>query len=219
LAPAAALVPLALLPGLALGLHGALGTADYPAEWGRAREAVAADPVPGAVLSLPWSAYRAPAWNGRRTVLDPATKAFARRVVADDALRVGDRVVPGEDALAARLAPLATGVGPLVDPARAAGVRWVLVQHDVGGREPAEARLAGAARVVDGPALTLWRLPAPAPLPEEGPPAVAVVAADVAALALLLGAGGAALSRRRWSGGRAAAARTGGAAAPGPPSP
>ncbi len=216
LAPAAALVPVALLPGLALGLHGTLGTAQYPDAWGRARAAVAADSEPGALLSLPWSAYRAPAWNGRRTVLDPALKAFARRVVADDALRVGTRVVPGEDPLAARLAPLATGAGPLVEPARAAGVRWVLVQHDAGGPEVPDDRLEGAERVVDAPSLTLWRLPRPAALPAEGPPAGPVVAADVLALlALLVGVG---LSRRA----RAAAApraAAGGPAPGAPPSP
>ncbi|MDT7544095.1 MAG: hypothetical protein QOE99_205 [Actinomycetota bacterium] len=183
-----ALVPVLLLPGLAAGISGRLVAVDYPSAWAQARSAVAADPVPGAVLALPWSAYRAPQWNRRRTVLDPAVKAFGRRVVADDRLRVGRRIVPGEDALAARLTSLATGTGPLVADARAAGIRWVLVERDAEQARLIDLRLDGAALVVDSPELALWRLPAPAPLAETTPPAVPVVAGDVAALALLLAA-------------------------------
>ena len=81
-----------------------------------AQEAVAADDRPGAVLVLPWSAYRGPDWAGRATVvLDPATKLFDRRTLWNDDLVVGtpdggEAVVTGEDARARR----------------AAGVRWLL---------------------------------------------------------------------------------------------
>lgn len=185
----AAAVPVLLLPGMANGVSGRLVPVDYPPGWAAARRVVAADPVRGSVLALPWSAYRAPPWNGRRTVLDPAGKAFARRVVADDRLRVGSQVVPGEDPLAARLTALATGTGPLVAAASAAGVRWVLVERDSAAARRVDLRLAGADLVVDTPALALWRLPAPVRSREPTPPVVPVVVADGAALVVLLGAG------------------------------
>lgn len=185
----AAAVPVLLLPGLAGGLSGRWGTADYPAAWSAARHAVEADTTPGALLALPWSAYRAPAWNDHRTVLDPATKAFGRRVVADDRLRVGRSVVPGEDRLAAQLQARASGGGPLVQPAAAAGVRWVLIERDVPAARLLDLRMSGAELVVDAPSLALWRLPAPAVLTERTPPAAPVVAGDLAAAVLVLGAG------------------------------
>jgi hypothetical protein len=199
----AAAVPVLLLPGLANGVGGRLHPVQYPSSWQQARAVVDADPVPGALLALPWSAYRAPAWNDRRTVLDPATKAFGRRVVADDRLRVGRRVVPGEDPLAARLTPLVEGPGPLAAPAAAAGIRWVLVERDGPAAGAVEARLAGAQQVIDAPELSLWRVPRPAVVHEPAPPVGALIAGDVAALALLLGgllgglSGGASADRAR----------------------
>lgn len=191
----AAAVPVLLLPGLTGGLDGRLHPVPYPRSWATARAAVAADRTPGAVLALPWSAYRAPAWNGRRTVLDPATKAFGRRVLADDRLRVGRLVVPGEDPAAARLAPLAEGTGPLLPAATTAGVRWVLVERDVPMSRLVELRLAGAERVVDAPELSLWRLPAPTVRHERTPPPAVVLVGDVAALLLVLAAGAASARR------------------------
>jgi hypothetical protein len=187
-----AAVPVLLLPGLVNGLSGRWQPVAYPHSWAVAREVVAADPVPGALLALPWSAYRAPSWNAHRTVLDPATKAFGRRVVADDRLRVGRLVVPGEDRLAARLQPLATAGGSLVPAATREGIRWVLVERDVPAARLLDLRMAGAVLVVDAPELALWRLPAPPRLAERTPPTVPVVAGDIAALLLVLGAGAAA---------------------------
>ena len=188
-------VPVLVLPGLADGLSGRWRPVSYPVAWSAARTAVAQDDVPGALLALPWSAYRAPGWNRHRTVLDPATKAFGRRVVADDRLRVGGLVVPGEDRLAARLTPLATGSGQLVHAAAAAGIRWVLVERDVPAARLLDLRMTGATLVVDAPELALWRLPAAAPLVERTPPTGPVVAGDLIAAALLLGAAAAAVSR------------------------
>ena len=191
----AAVVPVLLLPRLAGGVSGRLHPVHYPDSWAAARAAVSDDATPGALLALPWSAYRAPGWNRGRTVLDPATKAFDRRVVADDRLRVGTRIVPGEDRLAARLTPLAEGSGPLVAAAQAAGVRWVLVERDVPAARLVELRLGGATQVVDAPELSLWRLPSPAALHERTPPLGLLVAGDLAAALLVLGAVG--LSARR----------------------
>ncbi|MGP3912011.1 hypothetical protein [Nonomuraea sp. 10N515B] len=96
--------PVLVLPTLAFGGFGRLAAVTYPPEWTAVQRIVNADPVPGALLSLPWGAHRAFAWNGGRIVLDPATKLFERRVVWDDSLYVGlpDGVrlrVRGEDPL------------------------------------------------------------------------------------------------------------------------
>ncbi|MGW5260977.1 hypothetical protein ACWEQG_08390 [Microbispora sp. NPDC004025] len=91
-AAAAVAVPVLVLPTFALGAFGRLGTAGYPGEWRRVQAVVNGDPAPGALLSLPWSAYRAFSWNSGRVVLDPATKMFSRPVLWDETLVVG---VPG----------------------------------------------------------------------------------------------------------------------------
>ncbi|MGW4637870.1 hypothetical protein ACWEN6_05045 [Sphaerisporangium sp. NPDC004334] len=135
----ALLVPMLGLPGLASGALGRLEAVEYPQDWGRVRAIVNGDPHPGALLSLPWGAHRAFAWNGGRVILDPATKSFARRVVWDDTLLVGlghGRVlrVAGEDPLARRVGALlraetgppavgqgATGAGPRMDGQGATG--------------------------------------------------------------------------------------------------
>lgn len=116
---ALALLSVALLPGLAWGAGGALSPVRYSEEWHQVQQLVDEDPDPGAVLSLPWSAYRGMDRmdGGHTVVLDPATKLFERPVVWNDALRVetpdGLRVTQGED-------PLARAVGERI-PAELAG--------------------------------------------------------------------------------------------------
>ena len=163
--------PLVLLPGLAWGAWGALRPVEYPGEWTRVQQLVNADPVEGALLSLPWSAYRGfPRGGGEVTVvLDPATKLFDRPVVWNDALRVrdGDRVLvaEGEDPSARRVAPL-MGADALPTPSPGlaerlaeAGVRYVLVDRAnlPEGAEPAFAG-PGFAVVHDGPLLLLLKV-------------------------------------------------------------
>nr|WP_246421886.1 hypothetical protein [Nocardiopsis mwathae] len=144
------LAPVVLLPGLAWGAAGRLVAVDYPAEWSEVQRIAADDEAPGAVLVLPWSAYRGVDWaGGGRTivVLDPATKLFDRRVVWNDDLRVADdgdvRVIEGEDPLARRVAEVIgadasdpSGIPPtLRAPGAAAllgglGIRYVLVERE-----------------------------------------------------------------------------------------
>ncbi|GAA1998597.1 hypothetical protein GCM10009799_27020 [Nocardiopsis rhodophaea] len=147
------LAPLVLLPGLAWGAAGRLAPVDYPAEWRQVQRVAAADPAPGAVLVLPWSAYRGVDWaGGGRTivVLDPATKLFGRRVVWNDDLRVAEsgkvHIVEGEDPLARRAAEVigADGAGSVAPeqipaslraPGAAArlgglGIRYMLVERE-----------------------------------------------------------------------------------------
>ncbi|MFI6797985.1 hypothetical protein [Streptosporangium canum] len=130
----AAAVPVLVLPTFALGAFGRLSAVDYPDEWRRVQAIVNADPAPGALLSLPWGAHRAFAWNGRRVVLDPATKMFRRRVLWNDALLVGLpgggrlRVASEDPAVAAAEAALRAGPGGRAAALAGLGVRYVLAQ-------------------------------------------------------------------------------------------
>lgn len=103
------LLPLAALPSLVDGVGGRLAPVDYPASWREARSVVASSDVPGDLLVLPFTAYRAPAWNDGRPVLDPAGRYFDRTTVADDRLLVDGRVVAGEDPRAAAVRRVLAG--------------------------------------------------------------------------------------------------------------
>lgn len=100
------LLPVAVLPDAAWGAQGRLRAVSYPEEWGTARDTVArvADRSDADVLLLPFSAYRAPQWNGGRTVLDPLGRYLSRDYVTSDALPVSGTVLPGEDPRARRVA-------------------------------------------------------------------------------------------------------------------
>jgi hypothetical protein len=179
-----ALMPVVMLPDLAWGVGGQLRPVAYPAEWNTVARQVAA--APGPVVSLPMSAYRAYAWNGRTVVFDPASRYLPAPVVTDDRLRVGSTVVAGEDPAAARvLARMAAGL-----PAADESVRWVLVQRDSGGTVPASA-LAGLVPAVHGPGLDLYRNPAYRPA--TPPPARGAALAGYLIAAAVTGA---ALRRR-----------------------
>ena len=120
--------PVLLLPALAWGAAGRLAAVDYPPAFAEARAAMAADPVPGAVLVLPWHLYRPYPWNGDRVVLDPAQRWFTRRAVGNDDLELVGLTVPGEDPYGTRLGPLVRGSAPLAPALPGAGVRYVLVR-------------------------------------------------------------------------------------------
>ncbi|MEU1899642.1 hypothetical protein ABZ512_14795 [Nocardiopsis dassonvillei] len=164
-----ALLPVVVLPGLLWGASGRLAPVHYPGEWLAAQEAVAADDRPGAVLVLPWSAYRGPDWSGRATVvLDPATKLFDRRTLWNDDLVVGtpdggEVVVTGEDARARRVAGVlgpdpVTGLPERLDAAALGGlgVRYVAVSA------PADNQfwsgVEGLSVVVEGSDMVLLRV-------------------------------------------------------------
>lgn len=207
----AVLLPLLVLPGLALGLAGRLAPVAYPPDWARVRAVLDADPAQRPVLSLPWSAYRRPPWNRDRVVLDPALKAFGRPVVADDALVVAGVRVAGEDPVAGALDPVlrdpeAPGApeAPVAEQVAALGIGWVLVARQEPGAAAAVARFEGLALVVEGPSLALYAVADPAAAPRPGVPAGPVLAADLAlGLALAVAAGQVtrgAVRRRRRSG-------------------
>jgi len=199
---AAVALPVATLPSLAWGAGGRLAPAAYPAAWGAARAALAADPVPGAVVVLPWGAYRRFAWNGFRVVLDPAQRISGRPVVQADDLTLRRVRVAGEDPRAARVAAALAAPGPLPGALAALGYRYVLLHAGDSAAPGVRARLTGAVCVVRGGDLELLRLvpasaagPAtPAGTPASAPPAVVVTGLALAAAAGLAAAGGAVLS-------------------------
>ncbi len=176
--------PLLLLPALAWAAGGRLAAVDYPREWAEARAVMAADPVRGDMLVLPWHLYLAFPWNGGRVVLDPAQRYFTRRAVGNDDLELAGVAVPGEDPDGARLAPLVTGSAPLAGSLGPAGIRYVLVLKVVDWARFTP-RLAGLTEVVDNPELSLYRVPDPAVARPPGAPAAPVLLADALALATL----------------------------------
>ena len=99
LAIGAVLLPVALLPGLALGAGHRIEPADYPAAYVEARRLLgnADHDVAGDVLVLPLSTYRAPAWNHRHLVLDPVGRFLDRDYVASDVLVIDAVPLSGED--------------------------------------------------------------------------------------------------------------------------
>jgi hypothetical protein len=155
IAVAAVLAPVLLLPGLAWGAAGRLRPAGYPAAWLSAAATIDASRTPGKVLLLPWAAYRRPAWNGGRAMLDPWPRLVSRQVIWNDGSQVGRIDLRPDDPAARRLAGVIRAPGPLTRALAAAGVRFVIV--DSGN---AAGRLPGCAVVATGPGLVVYQVPA-----------------------------------------------------------
>ena len=160
LAVALLLAPVLLLPGLAWGAAGRLRPVWYPAGWLAAARLIDASPAQGSVLLLPWAAYRSPAWNGGRALLDPWPRLLSRPVIWNDGPRVGRVVMQPDDPAARRLgAALSHGDGPLGGVLRAADIRFVVVDSG-----PSLARsLPGWAVLIRQPGLVVYRRPGPGP--------------------------------------------------------
>ncbi|PZG13473.1 hypothetical protein C1J01_29910 [Nonomuraea aridisoli] len=157
-----ALVPLAVLPTMAWGALGRLGAVAYPEGWTAVRDAIGRDPEPGDVLVLPFESYRQFPWNENRAVLDPAQRFFAvpgRRVVTNDAVRVGEILVKSEDPRAQAVERVLRSPSPDLP---GAGFRYVIVNAGT----PAEQRrfaawLSAATLVVDTREVRLYRFGGP----------------------------------------------------------
>ncbi|MDG4834056.1 hypothetical protein O7627_32840 [Solwaraspora sp. WMMD1047] len=147
------LLPVVVLPDLAFGAAGRLRPAGYPDDWRTVAAVVRAEPGP--VLSLPLSMYRSYPWNSGPVVIDPLPRYLPVEVLTDDTLLVGDLVVAGENRRVDRIRDLVAGGGSI----RETWVRWVVVQHGVGGTVP-PAALAGLRPVHLGPDLSLYENPA-----------------------------------------------------------
>ncbi|MDH2416640.1 hypothetical protein [Nocardioides sp. CER19] len=179
LAVAVVLLPIAVLPDVAWGIGGALQPAHYPDEWLAARTTVRAGE--GDAIILPWSAYRAPAWNGHRPVIDPLARLVPADVVTNQDLVVGSMTVAGEDPRARRVSTALAAPTPSgrADALRALGVRWVLVEKDAGEAPSVHGRV-----VHDGPLLRIIRLDGNVPLAS---PSTARSIATAAAWAAFVG--------------------------------
>jgi hypothetical protein len=158
IAVALLLAPVLLLPGLAWGAAGRLRPVWYPADWLAAARVIDDSRVPGQVLLLPWAAYRRPAWNGGRTVLDPWPRLLSRPVIWNTGPRVGDVQLKPDDPAGRSLDSVIGAPGPLTAALETAGVRFVIV--DGGGS--AAGRLPGCTVIIARPGLVVYRVPGPA---------------------------------------------------------
>ncbi|MET8232958.1 hypothetical protein ABZS77_20045 [Micromonospora sp. NPDC005298] len=184
------LLPVAVMPDLALGGAGRVRPVSYPADWRTVAGII--EEEPGEVLSLPLNAYRAYPWNPGRVVLDPAPRYLPGTVLIDDTLRVGDVAVAGENPRVREVRRALAGDQPVWTT----GVRWVLVQHQVSGYLP-PGSIDGMELIHQGPVLSLYRNPTIVPGPEaSGPARLAVVVALVVALLVVIAASFSALHRR-----------------------
>jgi hypothetical protein len=161
IAVAVLLAPVLLLPGLAWGAAGRLRPVWYPAAWQSVARVIDDGRARGDVLLLPWAAYRRPAWNGDRALLDPWPRLLSRQVIWDDGAQVGRTVLQPDDPAARRLNRVIQGAGPLTSALAAAGVRFVIV--DSGGS--VAARLPGCTVVAARPGVIVYQVPASPGLP------------------------------------------------------
>lgn len=184
----AVLLPIAALPDLAFGVAGRVTPTTYPASWASARQAVADSSVRGDILVLPFTAYRRPAWNDDRSVLDPAGRYFDRTTVTNDELDVSGRTIAGEDPRAARIRRVLAGDDVLAGLARR-GIGIVVVETDAPDARRALSLVRGAAELpVAGTGLRVFTIEGARALPiDEDERALMVVAWALAGLTLLLG--------------------------------
>lgn len=199
------LLPMATMPDLVWGGLGRMQTTSYPDDWADVRTALEADAAAGDVAVLPWSAFRAFAWNGGRTSLDPAPRYLPRPTVVDDTLLVarpdGTALrVSGEDPRAAVIGAALDAGKPLAQTLPALGVRYVVVELTTPGPDVGSA-LDGLTPVVRGSTLELWSVPGTvAPPPEPG-------VRDLVLVVLAWAAAGLVLVTAGLQGGRASAGR------------
>jgi hypothetical protein len=155
IAVAVLLAPVLLLPGLAWGAAGRLRPVWYPAGWLSAARMIDGSRARGDVLLLPWAAYRRPAWNGGRAMLDPWPRLVSRPVIWNDGAQVGPVQLQPDDPAARRLNGVIRGAGPLTSTLAAAGIRFVIV--DSGGS--VAARLPGCTVLAARHGLVVYQVP------------------------------------------------------------
>jgi hypothetical protein len=187
-------LPVVLLPSLAWGLRGGLDPVPYPREWSTTARLLD-DASPGSTVVLPWTgSYRGYAWNGHRSVLDPAPRFFPGEVLIDDRMYV-DRVLAPEDPYLARVgAALRLPPEESAAALRRLGVSRVLVEHGNGVRA---ADVPAGTEVHDGPGLRLVDLGEAGPDPRDRLARAPVVAGDLATVGLLAAGAVAVLRERR----------------------
>ncbi len=176
IAVALLLAPVLLLPGLAWGAAGRLRPVWYPSSWLNAARLIDDSRSGGTVLVLPWTAYRRPAWNGGRAMLDPWPRLLSRPVIWNDGPQVGVVQMLPDDPAARRLDAVIAAPGPLTPALAAAGVRFVIADGSPGSAGPGgdpgaasapgdagvaglAARLPGCTLVAAAPGLAVYQVP------------------------------------------------------------
>lgn len=191
----ALLLPIAMVPDLGWGLGGRLQAVQYPAGWDRVASVLADQDGPGDVVSLPFSAFRAPPWNDDRPVLDPAGRYFDRVTLTDDSLRVGRSSIAGEDPRAAQVA-LAVEAGDW--PYLAAdGVGFIVLDTSAPGPDSVVRRVSALPLLAHEADLWLFQVPGAAEVPADRGRTIPVMAAWCVAGATVILAALAQIGRRR----------------------
>jgi hypothetical protein len=157
------LVPVAFMPDAGWGSSGRLRAVAYPQAYEQARDVVG-DADGADVLLLPFSSYRAPAWNDGRKVLDPLGRYLRPDYVASDELVVSERRVAGEDPRGAsvRRALAAPTPAGRADQLGELGIGVVVTDRTAPGRAP---RVAGEV-LLRRDELVVLRLPAARAIPD-----------------------------------------------------
>lgn len=178
-----ALLPVAVLPDAAWGISGHLRPARFPSAWAAARAQVQAGR--GDVLVLPFGSYRAPPWNGGRTVLDPLGRYLEPNYLVDDQLTISRDKVPGQDPRVeeARDALSAPDARARAHQLARIGVGYVATERD-GAAPVREPRVAGHV-AVDRPDLVVTRLASPPTRPSHSTGAIALLTTGWAAFVAL----------------------------------
>jgi hypothetical protein len=156
------IAPVLLLPGLAWGAAGRLRPVWYPVSWLTAASRIDDSRAPGSVLLLPWTAYRRPAWNGGRALLDPWPRLLSRPVIWNDGPLVGENQLRPDDPAARRLSAAIARPGPFTPALAAAGVRFVVADGGPGAASFAS-RLPGCTVLSSAPGLVVYQVPAAGP--------------------------------------------------------
>ena len=172
-AVAAIAIPVALLPDAAATLRPTLTPVEYPRGWTAVAAAVGTDRD---VAVVPFQAYRAFTWMGRRVALDPAPRLLPGTTVVSDSLLARGQLVAGSDRHAGAIgAALRAGPPGLATRLGRLGVGWVIVELGTPGEVP---DLTGLTRVYTDTDLELFRVPGP--VRDVGPGVGRMVAAVIA---------------------------------------
>lgn len=186
-AGALVLTPLALLPDAAWGVSGRLEPVDFPASYAEVRRAVG-DADGTDLLVLPFSSFRAPAWNEGRTVLDPLGRYLRPDYVASDELLVSEEQIAGEDPRAEGVRRALAAETPQARSAALAALGIGVVVRDSSARGMAP-ELAGEPLIGAGELSVLTLAdPAPRTMPGWWWPAMGLAWAGWLALPLLAAA-------------------------------
>jgi hypothetical protein len=185
------LVPVALVPDGPGAVWRTVQPVPFPDALDRVATTIDAGPPGRALVTLPWRSYRNFAWGTGYPSSDPLVRMVDRPVITSEDLGVGERVVRGESAVAARIGD-ALRRGSPADVLPAYGVGWVVVYAD----DPTAPKVdvTGLRRQFQTPELTLYAVPGAVAAPEPATwRRLTVTTADLLALLLVLGSAAAGL--------------------------